>query len=82
MIYVNYNSKWFRSYCRALLEEDPSMARIYVREALATIQRRLRESDVGDDERYAISVASRYLNTISEAKRPGWSEKAGRRRAV
>jgi hypothetical protein len=70
MPYVNYNSKWFHSYCRALLEEDPNMARVYVREAQATMARRLRDSDVDEDERCAISLASRYLNTIAETDIP------------
>jgi hypothetical protein len=66
--FVNFNSKWFQSYCRAVLESDPRMARVYIKEALTNMNRRLQERDLQSDEREAITVAARYLNAIDRSQ--------------
>jgi hypothetical protein len=62
--FINFNSKWFQSYCRAVLENDSRLANIYIRDALMVINERLNEADVHEDERDAIGIATRYLNLI------------------
>jgi hypothetical protein len=62
--FINFNSKWFQSYCRAVLESDSGLANIYIQDALVVINERLSELDVHEDERDAIDIATRYLNLI------------------
>jgi hypothetical protein len=62
--FINFNSKWFQSYCRAVLESDSRLAAIYIQDALIVINERLSEPDVHQDERDAIHIATRYLNLI------------------
>lgn len=61
---IRLNSKWFRSYSRALLEDDPNVARVYVKNALDVINETLKQSDLESDERKAISSAVHFLQLI------------------
>jgi hypothetical protein len=61
---LDFKSKWFQSYCRAVMESDPDEARIYIRDAFIEISDRLRSPDVTEYEREALLVATRYLNLI------------------
>ena len=62
--FIDFNSKWFQSYCRAVLESDSGLANIHIQDTLVVINERLREVDVHEDERDAIDVATRYSNLI------------------
>jgi hypothetical protein len=64
MAFVNFKSKWFQSYCRAVLESDPGLAHLYIKEALTNMNQRSQESDLQSEERDAIAVAIRYLKSI------------------
>ena len=61
---LDFKSKWFQSYCRAVMESEPDVARIYIRDAFIEINERLHSSDVTASEREALSVATRYLSLI------------------
>jgi hypothetical protein len=65
-MFVNFKSRWFQAYCRALFEDDPIVARLCVQDALLAIQNRTFERDVSVDERDALSVAARYLAVIQD----------------
>lgn len=61
---VPLNSKWFQSYSRALLEDDPNVANIYVNRALDIINETLKQPQLENSEREAILVTVRYLRLI------------------
>jgi hypothetical protein len=61
---VALNSKWFQSYSRAVLESDPNVARTYLKIALDVINETLKQSDLENDERTAISSAVHFLQLI------------------
>jgi hypothetical protein len=61
---LDFKSKWFQSYCRAVMESEPDAARIYIRDAFIDINDRLHSPDVTASEREALSVATRYLALI------------------
>lgn len=63
---VNFDSKWFQSYCRAVLESDPYVARTYIRDTRLNIEERLHTPGVPDLERDAMQAALRYVNIINE----------------
>lgn len=58
------NSKWFQSYCRAALESDPNLARIYVKNALDVLNETLNETLLTRSEREAVASAIHYLSLI------------------
>lgn len=58
------NSKWFQSYCRAALESDPNVARVYVKNALDVLNKTLNQTPLTERERMAIASAIRYLALI------------------
>ena len=80
-VFVALNSKWHAAYCRALLEGDPFLARIYIQVALASINDRLRAAEVPEGELESIYNAIRYLKIIREmepqspAENPSTAEK-------
>lgn len=61
---VPLNSQWFQSYSKAVLESDPNLARIYVKNALDVLNETLNQSLLKDNERKAISRAIYYLRLI------------------
>ena len=61
---LDFKSKWFQSYCRAVMESEPDAARIYIRDAFIAINERLHAPDVTVSEREALFVATRYLSLI------------------
>ena len=61
---LDFKSKWFQSYCRAVMESEPDAARIYIRDAFIAINERLHAPDVTASEREALFVATRYLSLI------------------
>ena len=64
MASVPNNSKWFQSYSRAVLESDPNLARIYVKNALDVLNETLNQSLLKENERKAIASAIHYLLLI------------------
>ncbi len=64
MSFVKFDSEWFQCYCRAILESNPEIARIYAREALDAMSQAKSQPDMEDGEREAISVALGYLHLI------------------
>ena len=65
---LDLKSKWFQAYCRAVMEGEPEVARVYVRDALIEINDRMRKPDLSESEREALSVASRYLGLIARVE--------------
>lgn len=65
---LDFNSKWFRSYSRAVMESEPDIARIYIRDAFIEINNRLQQPNISDSEREAISLASHYLGLIQRVE--------------
>jgi hypothetical protein len=63
-MFLDFNSKWFQSYCRAVMEDQPDVGRNYIRDAFIEINQRLHTPGLGDSEREALFVATRYLNLI------------------
>ena len=61
---LDFKSKWFQSYCRAVMESEPAAARMYIRDAFIEINERLHAPDLTASEREALSVATRYLSLI------------------
>lgn len=66
---IDFNSKWFQTYCRAVLEGDPEIAQIYIDEALSAISQ-AGAGQVSDAERQAMQAASRYLSLIKSVELP------------
>jgi len=63
-MFIDFKSKWFQAYCRALLESDREQAEVYIEEALARIDERSRASELRRDELDAMGLATRYLNLM------------------
>jgi len=61
---LDFKSKWFKSYCRAVMESEPDLARGYIRDAFIEINERLHEPQLLDSERQALFAATRYLSLI------------------
>jgi len=40
---LDFKAKWFQSYCRAVMESEPDLARGYIRDAFIEINERLHE---------------------------------------
>ncbi len=67
-MFASFSSKaWFRSYSRALLESDPALAELYIRDAVIVINQKLHEPDLEDDERDAMRAATHYLELIKNS---------------
>jgi hypothetical protein len=49
-VFAGVNPKWHAAYSRALLEGDPSLVRIYIQLALASINDRLRAAEIPESE--------------------------------
>ncbi len=61
-VFASFSSKpWFRSYSRALLESDPALAELHIRDAVIIISQKLHEPDLDDNERDAMRAATHYL---------------------
>jgi len=75
-VLVSLNSKWRAAYCRALLEGDPCVARIYIQVALASIDDRLRAPEVAEGELESIYNAIHYLKLIKEMEPANPAENA------
>jgi hypothetical protein len=67
---VDFKSKWFQSYCRAVMEDQPDEARIYIQDAFIEINQRLHTPGLADSEREALLVAMRYLSLILRVELP------------
>lgn len=67
---VDFESEWFKLYCKAILESEPDRARVLIRSALNTIDERLLVPDIGQEEREAMLAAMRYLALIDESELP------------
>ena len=67
-MFWNYKARWFQSYCRAVMEAEPSTARNYIRDAFIEINQRLQAPDLADSERQALFIASRYLSLILQVE--------------
>jgi hypothetical protein len=64
---VNFKSKWFQSYSRALLEDDPNTAHKYAEDALHLIHQTLSRSTLKNVEREAMSAAIQDLELREQA---------------
>ena len=64
MAFLNFDSKWFQCYSRAVLTDDLRLRRIYVKEALNLISEALSRQDLEENEREAISIAAHELHLI------------------
>jgi len=67
---LELNSKWFQAYCRAVMENEPDIARGYVEDAYLQIDQRLCAPDISQSEREALTVASHYLDLICKIELP------------
>ena len=61
LLLVDFESVWFKSYCKAILDDGAETARVNVTDALQTITVRQAAPDLSDEEREAIEAAQRYL---------------------
>jgi hypothetical protein len=60
--FVNFDSKWFRSYSRVVLETNPEFARRYLDYALDAINEHLTKAE--EPERQAMLAALRDLQVL------------------
>ena len=67
-MFIDFKSKWFQAYCRALLESDREQAQVYIEEALARIDERSRALELQKDELDAMGVATRFLNLMGDTE--------------
>lgn len=67
---VDFQSEWFKLYCKALLASEPENARELIKNAITRIDERLGLPDLGDEQREAMLAAVRYLSLISETELP------------
>ena len=67
---IALEADWFKSYCDALLSSEPEATQVYIEEALHSIDQRLSNPDLSDDERQAIAAATKYLVRIRETELP------------
>ena len=65
---LDFQARWFQAYCHAIMEDEPEAAHRFLHEAVIEIEQRMRTPDLGDAEREALSVASRYLNLMLKAE--------------
>ena len=65
---LDFQARWFQSYCRAIMEDEPNAAHRYLHEAAVEIDQRMRAPDLSDAEREALSVASKNLNLMLKAE--------------
>lgn len=63
-------SDWFKSYCDALLSSEPEATQLHIAKALQSIDERLSNPDLSDDERQAMAAATKYLLIIRETELP------------
>ncbi|HEY7351522.1 MAG TPA: hypothetical protein VH596_02030 [Terriglobales bacterium] len=61
---IDFESVWFKSYCRAVLDDEPETTRGYITDALQSINARLAAPGLSDEEREAMEAAQRYLLLI------------------
>jgi hypothetical protein len=61
---VEFNSAWFRLYLQAVLESDPEVLPIYLKNALNEISETLARPDLDENERHAITIAARNLYLV------------------
>ena len=75
-VFAGVNPKWHAAYSRALLEGDPSLVRMHIQLALASINERLRAPEIPESELESLHDAIRYLNLIRamELQRPSAEE--------
>lgn len=66
--FIPLNAKWFESYSRALLEDNPHVARLYLKNAFDVINEKLKESDLENEEREAILSAVHFLQLVEKEK--------------
>jgi len=67
---LDFKSKWFRLYCRAVVESETDGAHDYIRDAFVAINDRVHDPDLGESEREALFAATRYLNLILRVETP------------
>jgi hypothetical protein len=67
---LDLNSRWFQAYCRAVMEDEPNIARAYIEDASMQIDKRLCAPDISQSEREALTVASHYLDLIRKVELP------------
>lgn len=58
-VFVKLNAPWFRSYCKAVLEGDPVLTPVYVKDAAVAITEALGQTNVDEEERDAMCIATR-----------------------
>ncbi|MGH9515928.1 MAG: hypothetical protein ACRD3P_09660 [Terriglobales bacterium] len=63
-----FDSLWFQSYSRAVIESDPIVSQALAEEALRTIHEARSEPDLKEDEREAIAVAVVDLGRLARDK--------------
>ena len=61
--FVNFDSKWFRSYSRVVLETNPNLARMYLADALDAINEQLTKAPE-EAEREAMLAALCCLHVL------------------
>jgi formate-dependent nitrite reductase cytochrome c552 subunit len=60
--FANFDSKWFRSYSRVVLETNPDLARVYLGYAVDAIDEQLTKAE--EPERQAMLAALRDLQVL------------------
>jgi hypothetical protein len=63
-VLVNFESDWFKSYCKAVIDSDAETMHANVRLALDRIHERLGADGLSQEEREAMQAAMRYLAII------------------
>jgi hypothetical protein len=63
---VDFESVWFKSYSKAVLESEPEAVRASIKKALEKINERLLVPDLSPHEREAIKSAERYLRVMGK----------------
>jgi len=69
-VLVDFESEWFKLYCKAVLEGEPQAARELINNAVSSIDERLCLPDLSNQEREAMLAAARYLSLISDTELP------------
>lgn len=67
---VDFQSEWFKLYCKAVWESGPETAQVFIKNALQSIDERLQIPDVSQKEREAMLAAMRYLTLLNESELP------------
>lgn len=68
MAAIPLNSRWFRSYSRAVLTEDLRLRRIFVNLAIDVINETLCRPDLEETEREAVSAAAHNLHLMERER--------------